>query len=41
MEGIVEEIESDKGKVKVAVEMFGRETTTEIDYDQIAELNNY
>jgi len=39
MEGIVEEIESDKGKVKVAVEMFGRETTTEIDYDQIAELN--
>lgn len=41
MEGIVEEIESDKGKVKVAIEMFGRETTTEIDYDQIAELNNY
>lgn len=39
MEGIVEEIESDKGKVKVAIEMFGRETTTEIDYDQIAELN--
>lgn len=39
MEGTVTELEPEKGKVKVAVEMFGRETTTEINYSQIAELN--
>lgn len=38
MEGVITEIEPEKGKVKAAVEMFGRETITEIDYYQIAEL---
>ena len=35
MEGIVESFDEDKGKVTVLVEMFGRETDTEVDYSQI------
>lgn len=38
MEGIVTEVEPEKGKIKASVEMFGRETNTELDYDQIAEI---
>ncbi|WP_027108783.1 transcription termination/antitermination protein NusG [Lacticigenium naphthae] len=35
MEGTVTEVEPEKGKVKAVVEMFGRETTAELDYDQV------
>lgn len=34
-QGKVEEIDTDKGKVKVAVDMFGRETKMELDFSQI------
>ncbi|WP_017754878.1 transcription termination/antitermination protein NusG [Calidifontibacillus oryziterrae] len=36
--GTVEEIEMDKHKVKVHVNMFGRETPVELDFSQIARL---
>jgi len=38
MEGIVEDFDEDKGKVTVSVEMFGRETDTELDYSQVKEI---
>lgn len=38
MEGAVKEIDEDKGKVSVSVEMFGRETDTELDYSQVKEI---
>ena len=34
-QGKVEEIELDKGKVKVSVDMFGRETNMELDFEQV------
>lgn len=39
MEGIVEAFDEDKGKVTVSVEMFGRETDTELDYSQVKEID--
>lgn len=36
--GSVEEIDKDKGKIKVLVNMFGRETPVELDYSQIQKL---
>lgn len=38
MEGVVESFDEDKGKVTVSVEMFGRETDTELDYSQVKEI---
>ncbi len=38
MEGVVEAFDEDKGKVTVLVEMFGRETDTELDYSQVKEI---
>ncbi len=38
MEGVVEDFDEDKGKVTVLVEMFGRETDTELDYSQVKEI---
>lgn len=35
MEGRVQEIDAEHGKLKLTVEMFGRETLAEVDYDQI------
>ncbi|GGI65788.1 MULTISPECIES: transcription termination/antitermination protein NusG [Enterococcus] len=39
LEGQVTEIDDEKHKLKVNVEMFGRETSTELDYDQIEQLS--
>lgn len=38
MEGVVKEIDEDKAKITVSVEMFGRETDTELDYNQVKEF---
>ena len=35
LSGFVEEVDSEKGKLKVMIEMFGRETIDEIDYNQV------
>lgn len=40
MEGVVTGLEPEKGKIKASVEMFGRETNTELDYDQITEIDD-
>lgn len=37
-QGKVEEIDIDKQKVKVAVDMFGRETNMELDFEQIKKI---
>ena len=36
--GVVDEIESDKGKVKVLLSLFGRETPVELDFLQVRKL---
>lgn len=36
--GIIEDINPEKGKIKVMVSMFGRETPVELDYHQIEKL---
>lgn len=38
MEGKVSEVDSDKGKVKVLVSMFGRETPVELDFLQVKRM---
>lgn len=38
MTGNVTEIEVEKSKLKVNVEMFGRETSTELDFDQVDKI---
>lgn len=38
MEGVVEAFDEEKAKVTVSVEMFGRETKTELDYFQVKEI---
>lgn len=35
MEGVVEELDDEQQKLKVVIEMFGRETVTELEYIQI------
>ncbi|GLC89982.1 transcription termination/antitermination protein NusG [Lysinibacillus piscis] len=37
-QGRVEEIDTEKGKVKVSVDMFGRETIMELDFEQIQKI---
>ena len=37
-QGKVEEIDETKGKVKVSVDMFGRETNMELDFEQVEKL---
>ncbi|SCY54657.1 transcription termination/antitermination protein NusG [Lysinibacillus fusiformis] len=37
-QGRVEEIDTEKGKVKVSIDMFGRETIMELDFEQIQKL---
>lgn len=36
--GTIEEIDKDKGKLKVLVNMFGRETPVELDFDQVEKM---
>lgn len=36
--GVIEDINSEKGKIKVMVSMFGRETPVELDYHQVEKL---
>ncbi len=40
MEGVVEATDEEKGKVHVSIEMFGRQTSAELDYDQISKIYN-
>lgn len=37
-EGVVKEVSPDRGKVRVNISMFGRETPIELDYEQIEKL---
>jgi transcription termination/antitermination protein NusG len=37
-QGKIEEIDQDKRKVKVAVDMFGRETKMELDFVQVKKI---
>jgi len=37
-QGRVEEIDAEKGKLKVSVDMFGRETIMELDFEQIKKI---
>lgn len=36
--GIIQEVYPDRGKIKVLVSMFGRETPLELDFDQVEEV---
>lgn len=36
--GVVDEVDSEKGKLKVLIEMFGRETVAELDYEQVDKI---
>jgi transcriptional antiterminator NusG len=38
LEGKVEEVDDDRGKVRVLVSMFGRETPVELDFLQVKKL---
>jgi transcriptional antiterminator NusG len=37
-EGVVRELLSDRGKIRVNISMFGRETPVELDYEQIEKM---
>ena len=39
LEGHVTEVDDERHKVKVDIEMFGRETSTELDFDQIDKID--
>lgn len=38
-EGTIDEIEADKEKLKVVVDMFGRETKIELGFEQVQKIN--
>ena len=38
LSGLVEEVDAEKGKLKVLIEMFGRETVAELEYDQVDKM---
>jgi len=37
-EGVVKELLADRGKIRVNISMFGRETPVELDYEQIEKI---
>lgn len=39
LEGVVSEVDNEKQKLKVSIDMFGRETSTELDFDQVDKLD--
>ncbi|MGC3121020.1 transcription termination/antitermination protein NusG, partial [Enterococcus faecalis] len=39
LEGVVTEIDEEKHKLKVNIDMFGRETSTEIDFEQVDNID--
>ncbi|GMA07115.1 transcription termination/antitermination protein NusG [Tetragenococcus halophilus subsp. flandriensis] len=39
LEGQVDEIDEEKQKLKVNIDMFGRETSTELDFDQVDKID--
>ena len=39
MEGNVTALETEKGKIKASIEMFGRETSAELDYGQVSKID--
>ncbi|MFA5230421.1 MAG: KOW motif-containing protein [Candidatus Paceibacterota bacterium] len=38
-EGVIEEIDNEKGRIKVSVGIFGRETPVDVDFLQISKLS--
>lgn len=40
MEGVVAEVDNEKQKLKVNIEMFGRETSAELDFEQVDKLDD-
>lgn len=38
--GMIENINEEKGKLKIKVNMFGRETITELDFEQVEKISN-
>ena len=38
LEGVITEIDEERDKVKANIDMFGRETSTELDFDQIDKI---
>lgn len=38
--GIIENINEEKGKLKIRVSMFGRDTMTELDFEQVEKISN-
>ena len=39
LEGQVTEVDEEKEKLKVNIDMFGRETSTELDFDQVDKID--
>ena len=39
LEGQVTEVDGEKEKLKVNIDMFGRETSTELDFDQVDKID--
>ncbi|MDK6370452.1 KOW motif-containing protein, partial [Aerococcus sp. UMB9870] len=39
LEGRIEEIDAEHQKLKLTIEMFGRETIAEVDFDQVDKLD--
>jgi transcriptional antiterminator NusG len=38
LEGVITEIDEERDKIKANIDMFGRETSTELDFDQVDKI---